>query len=178
MAPRWSLFRLGCVSAAAAVLAGCSAPSRADPDSPTRGLSLEMEMRGEGNLAVLYRVETDGTIGFGGGADAVQREITWTGPLAAEEIERLWVLLEEHGWLSGDLRTTGEQKRPEYRIRLRWPSGSRRFKVRGANPGVTPVEELLEQAARRRLQGFLGTFPRPAGRSGDRPSGPGSGPDR
>ena len=52
----------------AALMAGCSVLSGADPGSATRGLSLEVWLRGEENLAVLYRVEPAGTIGFGGGA--------------------------------------------------------------------------------------------------------------
>ena len=52
------------IAALAALLAGCSAP---DAGSATRGLSLEVWDRGLENRAVLYRVETDGTISFGGG---------------------------------------------------------------------------------------------------------------
>ena len=88
------------IAALAALLAGCSA---SDPGSATRGLSLEMWMQGGENRAAFYRLETDGTLGFGGGADALSHNITWTGPLTAGEIERLWVLLDEHGWLTGGL---------------------------------------------------------------------------
>ncbi|MHC4209819.1 MAG: hypothetical protein ACYTE6_06830 [Planctomycetota bacterium] len=152
----------------AAVMAGCSVLSGADPASATRGLSLELWLRGEENLAVLYRVEPAGTIGFGGGADARNQRITWTGPLTAEEIDRLWALLQEHGWFSGDLKaaSTGEPRQRQYRIRMRWPGGSKRYKFRGENPQVTPVETLLGQASRRRLGGFLETFPRPGAQKG------------
>jgi hypothetical protein len=147
----------------AAVMAGCAALSGADPGSATRGLSLEVWLRGEENLTVLYRVEPAGTIGFGGGPDARFQRITWTGPLTAEEIDRLWALLQEHGWFSGEVKaaSTGEPRERQYRIRLRWPGGSKRYRIRGENPQVTPVEALLDQASRRRLGGFLETFPRP-----------------
>ena len=152
-------------TALAAMIAGCAALSGVDPGSATRGLTLELWLRGQENLMVLYRVEQEGTIGFGGGADARNQRITWTGPLTAEEIDRLWVLLDEHGWFTGDVKTasTGEPRHRRYRIRMRWPGGSKRYKTRGENPAVTPVETLLEQASRRRLGGFLQTLPSPSG---------------
>ncbi|MHC4613644.1 MAG: hypothetical protein ACYTAU_08730 [Planctomycetota bacterium] len=153
------------VAALAVVLAGCSA---ADPGSATRGLSLEVWDRGLENRAVLYRVETDGTISFGGGRDAIQQSVSWTGPLTAEEIDQLWVLLEDHGWFSGEVRaaSTGEPRRRQCWIRLRWPGGKKRIRFRGENPDVDPVEALLAEASRRRLQGDLKTLPQPSGQSG------------
>jgi hypothetical protein len=153
------------IVALAVLLAGCSAP---DPGSVTRGLSLEVWDRGLENRAVLYRVETDGTISFGGGRDAINQRISWTGPLTADEVDQLWVLLEDHGWLSGEVRaaSTGEPRRRQCRIQLRWPGGRKRFRFRGENPDVEPVEALLAEASRRRLQGDLETLPRPSGQNG------------
>jgi hypothetical protein len=153
------------IAALAALLAGCSAP---DPGSATRGLSLEVWDRGVENRAVLYRVETDGTISFGGGQDAIRQNISWTGPLTAGEIDQLWVVLEDHGWFSGDVRaaSTGEPRRRQCWIRLRWPGGRKRFRFRGENPDVDPVEALLAEASRRRLGGDLETLPRSSGSSG------------
>jgi hypothetical protein len=152
-------------AALAAVTAGCGT----DPASTTRGLSLEVWLRGEQNLAILYRVETDGTIGFGGGVDGRSRRVTWSGPLTDEEIDRLWALLRANGWFSGNVKaaSTGEPRQREYRIRLRWPEGNRRYKIRGANPRVAPVEALLNEASRRRLGTELERLPRPGGRGGD-----------
>jgi hypothetical protein len=151
------------------VLAGCSVLPVADPGSATRGLSLEVWLWGEQNLAIFYRVITDGTIGFGGGADARSQRVTWSGPMTAEEIDRLWALLREHGWFSGDVKaaSTGEPEQRWYRIRLRWPGGSKRYKIRGENPQVAPVEALLAQASRRRLEGDLERLPKPSGGGGN-----------
>ena len=145
-------------------LGGCSSLSGADPHSVTRGLSLDMYAWGEGNFAVFYRVGTDGSLGFGGGVDARVQNVSWTGALTAEEIDRLWVLLEEHGWFSGAVKaaTTGDPKRRQYRLRVRWPDGQKKYRVKGENPGVAPVEELLGAAARRRMDGFLETLPQPS----------------
>ena len=153
------------IAALAALLAGCSA---SDPGSATRGLSLEVWDRGAENLAVLYRVQTDGTLSFGGGRDAINQRTSWTGPLTAEEIDQLWVLLADYGWLSGDVKaaSTGEPRKRICRIRMSWPGGAKRYKIRGENPDVEPVETLLAEVSRRRLERDLETLPRPS-----RPSG-------
>jgi hypothetical protein len=163
----------------AAVLAwsgGCSSPPGADPDSVTRGLSLEMYAWGEGNFAVFYRVGTNGTLGFGGGVDARVRNVSWTGPLTTDEIDRLWVLLQEHGWFSGAVNdaTEGDPKERQYRIKVRWPEGGKRYRIKGPNPEVAPVEMLLDTAARRRIDRFLETLPEPSRISGggEEPGGP------
>ena len=145
-------------------LGACSSLPGADPHSVTRGLSLEMYAWGEGNFAVYYRVGTDGSLGFGGGVDARVQNVSWTGVVTAEEIDRLWVLLEEHGWFSGDVKaaTTGDPKRRQYRLQVRWPDGQKKYRIKGENPGVAPVEAMLNAAARRRMDGFLDTLPEPS----------------
>jgi hypothetical protein len=125
---------------------------------------MEVWLRGQENFMVLYRVDTDGTIAFGGGADARNRNVTWTGTLTGDEIDRLWALLEQHGWLSGDVKaaSTGKPKDIEARIKVWWPGGSKHYRLRGENPQVTPVAEVLGEASRRRLGGDLQTLPRPS----------------
>jgi hypothetical protein len=153
------------IAALAVLLAGCSGP---DAGSATRGLSLEVWDRGLENRAVLYRVEIDGTLSFGGGMDAIHQRTSWTGSLTAEEIDRLWVVLEDHGWFSGDVRaaSTGEPRRRQCRIRLWWPGGRRQYRIRGENPDVEPVEALLAEASRRRLGPDLEALPPPSGAGG------------
>jgi hypothetical protein len=149
------------IAALAAVLSGCQGT---DPGTVTRGLSLELWDRGLENRAVLYQVETDGRISFGGGRDAIHKRVSWTGQLTDDEIDQLWVLLEDHGWFSGEMKaaSTGEPRRRQCWIRMRWPGGSKRYRFRGQNPEVDPVEALLAEASRRRLHGDLETLPRPS----------------
>ena len=93
--------------------------------------------------------------------------MSWSGPLTADEIERLNTLLQQHGWFAGNLTGTGEPRRRQLRIGLWWPGGSQRFRLRGETPDVAPVMELLEAAARRRFEGILQTLPKataPVGR--------------
>ncbi len=141
--------------------------------SPTGGIKLELRVHGEANLAVLYRVSEDGTIGYGGGADARNRTITWTGQMTPGEIDELRALLQKHGWFRGAPRSTGEPRKRVSRIKLSHDGRRHSYKVRGRSPDITPVEELLDRVARRRFERFLEslpkapTRPREGERSGD-----------
>ena len=145
--------------AAATGLAACSLGG-GDPGSATGGLALELRLRGEGNLAALYRVEPDGTIGFGGGADARNRRTTWTGTMTPGEIAELRELLEKHGWFEGGPASTGDPPQRVCHIKLTWPQGRRHYKVKGASADVTAVYELLDRVARRRLDPVLEMLPK------------------
>ena len=109
---------------------------------------------------MLYRVSADGTIGYGGGADARNRTITWTGQMTPGEIDELRALLQQHGWFRGAPRSTGEPKERVSRIKLSHAGRSHSYKVRGRSPDVTPVEKLLDRVARRRLERFLESLPK------------------
>ncbi|UCD75747.1 MAG: hypothetical protein JSV91_02295 [Phycisphaerales bacterium] len=148
------------------VAAGC-ATTRSSSDgaeSATGGLRLSIRAeRGTGSHA-LYRVEPDGTIGYGGGFDAWEGRTTWTDAMSAEEIEELKSLIDEYGWFEREPRSTGEPADYLYRIDLADLQGRRRYEVTGESPDVMPVLELLDRIARRRFDEFLETLPRPDGR--------------
>ena len=141
---------------------GCSGGSRVDPQSPTGSLSLAMLVLTEDNAAALYRVEPDGSIHFGGGLDARLEKTTWSGPMTAEEIQQLHDLLERHGWYDAGPDSTDRPQGRSYRIQLRWPQGRRSYRLTGRSDDVTPIEQLLSQAAGRRHEAFLETLPRPS----------------
>ncbi len=141
---------------------GCSGSSRVDPQSPTGNLSLTMLVLTEDNAAALYRVEPDGSIHFGGGLDARLEKTTWSGPMTAEEIRHLHDLLEQHGWFEAGPDSTDRPPGRSYRIQLRWPEGRQTYRVIGRSADVTPIEQLLAQAAGRRHEAFLETLPRPS----------------
>ncbi len=136
--------------------------------SPTGGIKLELLVQGEANLAVLYRVSEDGTIGYGGGADARNRTITWTGQMTPGEIDELRALLQQHGWFRGAPRSTGEPQERVSRIKLSHAGRSHSYKVRGSSPEVTPIEQLLDRVARRRFERFLESLPKAATRPRER----------
>ncbi len=156
----WAVIAVG-------LLTGCSFHGAADPLSPTGGIAMEMQVAGEGNLAALYRVQPDGKIQFGGGAEARNRRITWTGQMTAREIQQLRELLEQYGWFDTaptfPRRDMPKPKR-SYRLTLSWPGGRWHRRVRGASPQVTEIHDLLEQIARRRLEGhrILEALPTPS----------------
>lgn len=141
---------------------GCAGGSRVNPQSPTGGLSLKMLVLTQDNAAAMYRVEPDGTIHFGGGLDARQEKTTWSGPMTREEIQQLRDLIAQHGWYDAGPASTGRPPGRSYRIQLRWPQGRQTFRVIGRSLDVTPIEQLLAQAAGRRHEAFLETLPKPS----------------
>lgn len=145
------------------ILGGCATGSAPDLERPTvtiaDGFFLELWVQGEGNYAVLYRVNGARRLGYGGGLDAINRQLSWTGELTPEELDRLDELLEEHGWYEGKVESTGKPPKHVSRINLRSPRGHRRFKVKGRSSDVTPIEKLLEEASMRRLKRDLDVLP-------------------
>ncbi len=130
----------------------------------TRGVTIDVLVEGEGRSLARYRVERDGTLRFGGGMDAMNGRFSWSGPMRADEIDRLLSLVDEHRWFEEDPPSVppppGEAAGPTYTIRLTGPRGRRTFTVIGESPAVGPARDVLETAARRRHEPFLLTLPR------------------
>ncbi len=147
----------------AVVAAGCTTgrgPLDERPSVPfTEGFYLELWILGEDNLAVLYRVNGAHELGFGGGADAFNRKLSWEGELTPGEYERLQALLEEHGWFAGTATSTGEPRKRVTRVRVRRNGQGRRYTLRGVSEDADPVWQLLDQASRRRLKPDLDRLP-------------------
>jgi hypothetical protein len=165
---RWPVIALAVLGLTVALNAGCAGKGPKTQQQPevriADGFWLELWILGEENYAVLYRVNGASALGFGGGAVAFNRELSWEGTLKPDEYDRLQVLLEQHGWFDGTIVTTGEARQPVSRISLRWPGGSRRLKVKGVSPDIEPVQKLLDRAARRRFDPHLESLPQ----AGDR----------
>ena len=116
----------------------------------------------EDNAAAMYRVESDGSIHFGGGLDARQKKTPWSGSMTSAEIQQLRDLLAQHGWFDAGPASTDRPAGRSYRIELRWPQGRQTYRVIGRSVDVTPIEQLLAQAAGRRHEAFLEALPRPS----------------
>lgn len=142
------------------IIAGCSSTTSSKAKSITGGISLEMSIKGKGNLAALYRVEKDGSIHFGGGQDAQLNKTTWTGQLTKLEVEQLRATLDEHGWFTAEPDSSSVDADRKYRIDLRWPGGHRSFKVTGKGSMIAPIEYLLVKIANRRHDVFLESLPK------------------
>ena len=145
-----------------AIVAGCAGKSPG-LDRPevvfAEGFYLELWILGQDRYATLYRVNGARRLGFGGGPDAFNRRINWVGTLTDQQYTELQDLLERHGWFAGTVNSPGEPPERITRVRLRWPGGSRRFKVIGDSADIEPVRELLDGVARRRLQRDLDRLP-------------------
>ncbi len=82
--------------------------------------------------------------------------------MTAQEIQHLRDLIEQHGWYDAGPASTDRPPGRSYRIQVRWPQGRQTFRVIGRSLDVTPVEQLLAQAAGRRHEAFLETLPKPS----------------
>ncbi len=118
-----------------------------------------MSITGKGNLAVIYRVDQDGSIHFGGGKDAQLNKTSWAGKLTQQEIEQLRASLDEQGWFTAEPASSSTDADRKYRIELRWPEGNRSYKVAGKGSKIAPIEDLLIKIANRRHDVFLDSLP-------------------
>ncbi len=139
--------------------AGCatSAPDR------TGGIAIEIDVRGAGNFAVLYRLDTDGTLSWGGGDGARAGEVTWRGTMSDAEIDGLLMILVSDGWFESDPAPDASGDVPQRRttIRLDGPKGKRRLTLAGSSRAVDRVTAYLDPISRRRYDDFLETLPKP-----------------
>jgi hypothetical protein len=147
---------------AAALVAGCAGKP---PDFDkleilsAEGFYLELWIHGQERYVTLYRVNGAHRIGFGGGADAFNKNISWVGTLTDDQYAELQRLLELHGWFAGTVSKNGEPPERVTRVQLQWPGGSRRFKVTGHNADIEPIRKLLDGVARQRLHRDLNRLP-------------------
>lgn len=163
---------VGVCAVAVLAVAGCRGAGPSAKAVPTvnmaGGFYLELQILGRENFAVLYRVNGKRQLGFGGGLDAVNQTISWAGRLTEQEYSDLHEQLEINGWFAGTVTSTGQPPKRVTRFNLYWPGGHRRFKGKGESSQVEPVEALLSQASRRRLDKDLQLLPEPGPQPVDR----------
>lgn len=142
-------------------LGGCATSSSQAAADRTQGLRLDLFMTARGDRHELYRVDTDGTLHFGGGRSALQDQYTWNGPLTDDEITALHGVLDAHKLWTRDAVGSGDQAEARYTFSVR--DGDRRngFVVKGRSDAMESVRSLLEMASRRRLDDYLERLPRP-----------------
>ena len=81
----------------------------APPGGPDMGgISLQLRLTDEAGKAVVYHVDPDGMLHFGGGMDAAVDRTTWSGPLTEAEAAELRRRLEGGHWFDRELPATGE----------------------------------------------------------------------
>ncbi|MHC5004675.1 MAG: hypothetical protein ACYTJ0_16300 [Planctomycetota bacterium] len=162
------------VAAACFALVGCAGGPRASSVAASRtgGWTVDLQRRSEDGAAAYYAVGRDGSIRFGGGLAALQREPTWSGTLTDEQIDELVAMLERLDWVRQPPKPADTDAGPRWNVTVIGPPGRRRFAVRGEEPGLIELESVLDGVARQRNEPFLEHLPRP---SGERPSTPPAG---
>lgn len=142
-------------------LTGCATLSSKNINR-TSGVTLRLRKVDEpGGAAAVYRVDRDGTLGFGGGASAHFDRITWNGDMSDSEIAELLGLIDRYGWFEQDPKGTGQPQGLMYRVELNGRSW-RRFTVYGQCESVQAVEGLLDRIARQRFDPILDSLPKPS----------------
>lgn len=112
-------------------------------------------------MAAYYTLDSDGTLGFGGGMDARFNRISWTGSMQDEELSELLALIEQNQLFERQPVCSGEPKTLRWRFEVSGPKGWKRSRLTGECPILRQVYELLDEISRRRFDGILETLPKP-----------------
>lgn len=144
-------------------LTGCASGGATDTSSRTGGVSLVVDLRDVDAIKATYwTVSTEGAIGFGGGRDAMNRRVTWSGTMTDEEIAQLVELLRRDGWLAGTVTATGTPKNRITDVTVRGPDGRKHVDLRGQCDAADRLAELLMQSSTGRHQDFMKQLPLPS----------------
>ena len=144
----------GCASSDATV---SSAPTAGHP---TGGVTLELYARDADQRQSYYELRRDGTLGWGGGRDALNQTPSWTGAMLAHEIDELLVLLEQAQWFQAKPKSTRVPEGQLYELRLTHRDNLRTRQVTGRWEAIEPIERLLYNASLRRLDPQIEALPR------------------
>jgi hypothetical protein len=143
-------------------LAGCAGTATTENARQLAGgLALDLLVERTDGSRAFYRVFPDGTLGYGGGADARSRRITWTGTMTEQQVEHLARLVDEHGWHMREPKDGPNPDEVVFRIDLRTAEGRFRYRVRGDSPAILPVYNHLREIALLRFEHVIETLPRP-----------------
>jgi len=146
--------------------AGCSSGPKwyhpMGPGSPTGDLGLELDLSNpEEQQYARYRVQTDGTVLFWGGRDAIFDTVTWKGTLSSESTAELERLVRGGAWLSSPPRGDGVGG-DVWTISVLEPERRRDFTVHGHVGSVDEAWSILQSASSARFKDTLDALPRPS----------------
>jgi len=144
--------------AAACVSAPIAVPN--DPASPTGGLGLQLwyahtDTRQYEN----FRVSIDGTLSYGAGMQAFNRQFEWNGALTPEEAKRVRAIVDAAKWLTAEDPALHTAESPIAEIAVSNGDKDRHFTIQGPNEAVVQLAELLSKAAQRRFERFMQRLP-------------------
>jgi hypothetical protein len=146
------------LSASACVSAPIAVPN--DPASPTGGLGLQLWFcRADTRQYENFRVSVDGTLSYGGGMKAFDRQFEWNGALTPEEATRVRAIVDAAKWLTAEDPALHTAEVPLAEITVSNGEKDRNFNIQGPNEAVVQLAELLSKAAQRRFERFMQRLP-------------------
>ena len=148
---------------ALAALAGCeTAPIAppADASSPTQGLGMQLwYARTDTRQYEYFVVGEDGSLAFGGGMKAFDRETEWKGRLTDEEGKRLRQIVDAAKWLESADPARKTAETPVADVVLRSGGSERKFVIQGPDEAAMQAVEVLAKAAQRRFDRYMQRLP-------------------
>ena len=131
-----------------------------DAASPTGGVAMELWFaRPESRRYEWFVVGADGSLGYGGGMKAFDRQVEWRGALTPEEASGLRSIIDAAGWMTSKDPSRSDGSTPLAEIVLRAGGKERAFDVAGPSAPVDRAVELLSKAAARRFDAFMQRLP-------------------
>jgi hypothetical protein len=144
--------------AAACVSAPIAVPN--DPASPTGGVGVQLwYCRADTRQYENFRVSIDGTLSYGGGMKAFDRQFEWSGALTPEEAKRVRAIVDAAKWLTAEDPALHTAEVPLAEIAVSNGDKDRHFNIQGPNEAVVQLAEVLSKAAQRRFDRFMQRLP-------------------
>ena len=144
--------------AAACVSAPIAVPN--DPASPTGGVGVQLwYCRADTRQYENFRVSVDGTLSYGGGMKALDRQFEWNGALTPEEAKRVRAIVDAAKWLTAEDPALHTAEVPLAEITVSNGEKDRNFNIQGPNEAVVQLAEVLSKAAQRRFDRFMQRLP-------------------
>jgi hypothetical protein len=152
---------VGCL--AVALLAACETAPIAvpsDASSPTRGLGMQLwYARTDTRQYEYFVVGEDGSLAFGGGMKAFDRETEWNGRLTDDEGTRLRAIVDAAKWLEAEDPARKTAETPIAEFVLRSGGSERKFSIEGPDDAVKQAIEVLSKASARRFDRYMQRLP-------------------
>jgi hypothetical protein len=117
---------------------------------------LQLEMYGN-HQSVLYVVEQNGEIEYGGGIDAIAGDTTWKGTLSQEQLSELQNILR-----SEDFKSVKNKLKHRYEISIKLDDTLQEYTVPLSNSSAVELFYFLEESTISRIQMHLDALPKPS----------------
>jgi len=124
------------------------------------GTQLRMEMSAP-QQAVLFIVDNENTVAYGGGISVVEGKTSWKGEMDAGQKEKYKSLLNATNWLTRTPASDESTGTGHYSINIRTSETDLKFKLSLTNKKATEFYDFLMSVADVRLETHLRKLPKP-----------------